>query len=167
MLRVDLQVNAALQQLQIRGSSLGSNILKIEVEDYPTAFAYNVRFDELWNPKSLFRTEVGMSLEQAQQACKCDPHRTTFTPSCVSHYVFQQKRDCVGPALLRLPVSAHELVQPGGCTGQHRALRRQPLHQPAGRAPQRLLLLSDRRCHKNEYLHVRNLRKHATSWHTM
>ena len=65
-----LQVNAALQQLQIRGSSLGSNILKIEVEDYPTAFSYDVRFDEFWDPKALFRTETGMTLDQAQSACK-------------------------------------------------------------------------------------------------
>ena len=83
-------VNAALQQLQIRGSSLGSNILKIEVEDRPAAFAYDVRFDEFWNPKSLFRTEIGMSVEQAQLACKyvaahtpppCPHPRVTF---CVS-----------------------------------------------------------------------------------
>ena len=67
-----LQVNAALQQLQIRGSSLGSNILKIEVEDLPSVFTYDVRFDEFWNPKTLFRTETDMSLEQAQLACKYD-----------------------------------------------------------------------------------------------
>jgi hypothetical protein len=65
-----LQVNAALQQLQIRGSSLGSNILKIEVEDYPAAFSYDVRVDEFWNPNALFRTMTDMTLEQAQLACK-------------------------------------------------------------------------------------------------
>jgi hypothetical protein len=64
------QVNTALKQLQIRGTSLGSNILKIEVEDYPTAFSYDVRFDEFWDPKALFRTETGMTLDQAQSACK-------------------------------------------------------------------------------------------------
>ena len=68
--RFFLQVNAALQQLQIRGSSLGSNILKIEVEDLPSVFTYDVRLDEFWNPKTLFRTETDMSLEQAQLACK-------------------------------------------------------------------------------------------------
>jgi hypothetical protein len=59
-----------MQQLQIRGSSLGSNILKIEVEDHPAAFTYDVRFDEFWDPKSLFRTQTDMTLEQAQMACK-------------------------------------------------------------------------------------------------
>jgi hypothetical protein len=75
-------VNAALQQLQIRGSSLGSNILKIEVEDRPAAFAYAVRFDEFWNPKSLFRTEIGMSVEQAQLACKYVAAHTPPPPPC-------------------------------------------------------------------------------------
>ena len=151
-----MQVNAALQQLQIRGSSLGSNILKIEVEDYPTAFTYNVRFDEFWNPKSLFRTEIGMSLEQAQQACKYDAQRITLLPSCMSRYLFQQKRDRMGSPLLWLPVSSHKLLQPGGCAGQHGALCGQSLHEPAGSASQRLLLLANCRCHKNEFLHVRN-----------
>jgi hypothetical protein len=71
-LHVCLQVNYAFQALQIRGSSLGSNILKVEVEDYPAAFTYDVRFDEFWNPQSLFRTQTEMSLEQAQLACKYD-----------------------------------------------------------------------------------------------
>ena len=68
------QVNYALQELQIRGSSLGSNILKIEVEDYPAAFTYDVRFDEFWNPQSLYRTQTEMTFEQAQLACKYDKY---------------------------------------------------------------------------------------------
>jgi hypothetical protein len=64
-------VNYALQQLEIRGSSLGSNILKIEVEDYAARFTYEVRTNEFWDPKSMFRTETDMSLEHAQLACKC------------------------------------------------------------------------------------------------
>ena len=59
-----------MQQLQVRGSSLGSNILKIEVEDHPAAFTYDVRFDELWSPNALFRTQTDMTLEQAKMACK-------------------------------------------------------------------------------------------------
>lgn len=73
-LHVYMQVNFALQELQIRGSSLGSNILKVEVEDYPAAFTYDVRFDEFWNPQSLFRTQTDISFEQAQLACKYDTH---------------------------------------------------------------------------------------------
>ena len=69
---VSVQVNYALQELQVRGHSLGSNILKIEVDDYPAAFSYDVRYDEFWNPQSLFRTQTDMTLEQAQSACKYD-----------------------------------------------------------------------------------------------
>lgn len=150
-------VNAALQQLQIRGSSLGSNILKIEVEDRPAAFAYDVRFDEFWNPKSLFRTEIGMSVEQAQLACKYVAAHTHPPPALIraSRSASQPERAGVGQALLRLPVPAHTSLQPGGGAGQHGAVGGQPLDQPAGCAPKRVLLLSHGGCHENEFLRVR------------
>jgi hypothetical protein len=80
-----------LQRLQIRGSSLGSNILKIEVEDHPAAFSYDIRVDEFWNPNALFRTLTNMTLEQAQLACKYASQSAYLNTQLT--YPFQQERD--------------------------------------------------------------------------